>query len=67
MAPPHDDEFYMRGIKIAHYKMAEMAMKKRGVPADQVSLWCAQREARRAVITREMLQEAQRILDTECW
>ena len=62
MAPPTDDDFYMRGKTIPQWQMRDVAMKERGVPEELVSLWSAQREAK-AVITQKMVEEALSMTD----
>ena len=62
MAPPTDDDFYMRGKTIPQWQMRDVAMKERGVPEELVSLWSAQREAK-AVITQKMVDEALSMTD----
>ena len=66
MPPPTDDEFYMRSETIPYYKMKEVAMKERGIPAEYVTMWSAQRQAR-AVITQQILDEARRYAESACF
>ena len=66
MAPPSDDDFYLRSSIIPYYQMKEVATKMRGIPEEYVGWWSAQRQAK-AVITQEMMEETRRFGETECF